>query len=195
MAASSIVRRGDVRFFAELLTNESNRGESDNELSSDESRCLEEIDAVLSPDKNGMSNFIYANSIWPSSMSPSNNTCLQYSTHHHQQQAQMITLKTVNNEPRSPSPDLVHDGESSKTVATIHRRPMLVAFTDPEASSPTGLTQFKCTQCYEIFDSPLLGQEHANNGMCTSNGAMNVRQRFDFFHHHHHHSEQQIDVR
>ena len=50
------------------MTVESNRGESDIELSSDESRCLEDIDAVLSPDKNTVSNFIYSNSLWPTSL-------------------------------------------------------------------------------------------------------------------------------
>ncbi len=184
--------------FLEFMTVESNRGESDIELSSDESRCLDDIDAVLSPDKTAMSNFIYASSLWPTSLSPSTNGCLSYSNHnhedhrqhhhhHHQQQQQqqqqqhMITLKSVCNEPLSPTPGLVHDGESGKTVGTIHRRPMLVAFTDPEACSPTGPTQFKCTQCHETFDSLLLGQEHANSGMCTSDATINVCHKFDFF--------------
>ena len=159
------------------MTNESNRGESDIELSSDESRCLEDIDGVLSPDKNTVSNFIYSSSLWPTSLSPTNNGCLSYSTnhhHHHQQQQQMITLKPVSNEPLSPTPALMHDGDSGKTVATIHRRPMLIAFTDPDACSPTGPTHFKCTQCNETFDSLLLGQEHANNGMCNSDATINV---------------------
>jgi hypothetical protein len=51
---------------------------------------------------------------------------------------------------------------------------MLVAFTDPRACSPTGPTHFKCTQCHETFDSLLLGQEHANNGMCQSDATVNV---------------------
>jgi hypothetical protein len=161
------------------MTVESNRGESDIELSSDESRCLEDIDAVLSPDKNGVSNFIYSSSLWPTSLSPSTNSCLPYSTHNHEDyrhhhQQQMVTLKPVNNEPLSPTSGLNHDGESNKTVVAIHRRPMLVAFTDPEASSPTGPTQFKCTRCHQTFDSLLLGQDHANNGMCTSDATMNV---------------------
>lgn len=166
----------------ELITNDSNRGESDIELSSDGSRCLEDIDAVLSPDKSAVSNFIYSNSLWPTALSPSSNTCLPYATHHHHHQeihrsqaSEMITLKPVINEPLSPSTILAHDEELSKTVATIHRRPMLVAFTDSDACSPTGPTQFKCTQCHEIFDSLLLGQEHANNGMCISHGTGNVR--------------------
>jgi transposase-like protein len=175
----------------ELMTVESNRGESDIELSSDESRCLEDIDAVLSPDKNGVSNFIYSSSLWPTSLSPSTNSCLPYQTHNHedhrqhhhhhhqQQQQQMITLKPVSNEPLSPTPGLMHDGDSNKTVVAIHRRPMLVAFTDPEASSPTGPTQFKCTQCHETFDSLLLGQEHANNGMCSSDATVNVFENSD----------------
>jgi hypothetical protein len=158
------------------MTVESTRGESDIELSSDESRCLDDIDAVLSPDKSVVSNFIYSSSLWPTSLSPTN-ACLSYSTHHHHHhhhQQQMITLKPVSNEPLSPTPGHIHDGESDKTVATIHRRPMLVAFTDPEASSPIGPTQFKCTQCHETFDSLLLGQEHANNGMCISDATVNV---------------------
>jgi hypothetical protein len=181
--------------FLELMTVESTRGESDIELSSDESRCLEDIDAVLSPDKTSASNFIYANSLWSTSLSPSTNGCLSYSTHNHhedhrqhhhhhhqhQHQQQMITLKPVNSEPLSPTPTLVHDGESSKQVATIHRRPMLVAFTDSEAGSPTGPTLFKCTQCHETFDSLLLGQEHANNGMCTPDTTVNVCPKFNFF--------------
>ncbi len=180
-------------FFLELMTAESNRGESDIELSSDESRCLEDIDAVLSPDKTAVSNFIYANSLWPTSISPSTNVCLSYSNHnhednrqqqqhhHHHHQQHMITLKSVINEPLSPTPALVHDGELGKTVETIHRRPMLVAFTDPDAPSPTGPTRFKCTQCHETFDTLLLGQEHANNGMCISDTIVNVCRKFDFF--------------
>ena len=172
----------------ELITNGSNRGESDIELSSDESRCLEDIDAVLSPDKSAVSNFIYSNSLWPTYLSPSNNSSLPYGIqhhhhhHHHQEnsRSQMITLKPVINEPLSPSTILAQDEQLSKTVATIHRRPMLVAFTDSEACSPTGPTQFKCTQCHEIFDSLLLGQDHANNGMCISHGTANVRLIFFF---------------
>ncbi|CAF0775187.1 unnamed protein product [Rotaria sordida] len=168
----------------ELMTGESNRGESDIELSSDESRCLEDIDAVLSPDKNTVSNFIYSSSLWPPSLSPSTNGCLSYSTHNHEDnrqhhQQQMISLKPIINEPLSPVPAHIHDGESGKTVATIHRRPMLVAFTDPEACSPTRPTHFKCTQCHETFDSLLLGQEHANNGMCISDTTINVLDNSD----------------
>ncbi len=48
-----------IDFLLELMTGESNRGESDIELSSDESRCLEDIESVLSPDKTTISNFIY----------------------------------------------------------------------------------------------------------------------------------------
>ncbi|CAF2739733.1 unnamed protein product [Rotaria sp. Silwood2] len=166
----------------ELMTGESNRGESDIELSSDESRCLEDIDAVLSPDKTTVSNFIYSSSLWPPS--PSTNGCLSYSIHNHEDhrqhhQQQTLTLKPVINEPLSPVPALIHDGDSGKTVATIHRRPMLVAFTDPDACSPTGPTHFKCTQCHETFDSLLLGQEHANNGMCTSDTTVNVLDNSD----------------
>lgn len=174
----------------ELMTAESNRGESDIELSSDESRCLEDIEAVLSPDKTTISNFIYSNDLWTTpSLSSAANSTLTNSTnnhdddrhdHHNQQQQQMITLKPVSNEPLSPTPALMHDGDISKTVATIHRRPMLVAFTDPRACSPTGPTHFKCTQCHETFDSLLLGQEHANNGMCTSETTVNVCE-FSFF--------------
>ena len=87
----------------------------------------------------------------------------------------MITLKPVSNEPLSPTSNLMHDADSNKNVVAIHRRPMLVAFTDPEASSPPGPTQFKCTQCHETFDSLLLGQDHANNGMCISDATVNVR--------------------
>jgi hypothetical protein len=166
------------------MTGESNRGESDIELSSDESRCLEDIEAVLSPDKIAVSNFIYSSSLWPTSLSPSTNGCLSYSTdnhEHHRQQQQMVNLKPVSNEPLSPALALIHDGESNRTVATIHRRPMLVAFTDPDACSPTGPTYFKCTQCHETFDSLLLGQEHANNGMCTSDATINVCHKCIFF--------------
>lgn len=171
-------------FSLELITNGSNHGETDIELSSDESRCLEDFDAALSPDKNVASNFIYSNSLWPTSLSPSNTNCLSYGIHqhhhHHQDNSrtQMITLKPVIHEPLSPNTILAQDEQLSKTVATIHRRPMLVAFTDSEACSPTGPTQFKCTQCHEIFDSLLLGQEHANNGMCISHGTANVRWTF-----------------
>jgi hypothetical protein len=161
------------------MTAESNRGESDIELSSDESRCLEDIESVLSPDKTTISNFIYSNDLWTTpSLSSTANSTLTNSTNNHDddrhEQQQMITLKPVSTEPLSPSPALIHDGEMCKTVATIHRRPMLIAFTDPRASSPTGPTHFKCTQCHETFDSLLLGQEHANNGTCTSDAAVNV---------------------
>lgn len=172
----------------ELITNGSNRGESDIELSSDGSRCLEDIDAVLSPDKSAVSNFIYSNSLWSTPLSPSNNNCLPYGIqhhhhhHHHQENSRshMITLKPVIHEPLSPSTILAQDEQLSKTVAAIHRRPMLVAFTDSEACSPTGPTQFKCTQCHEIFDSLLFGQEHANNGMCIPHETGNVRLTFFF---------------
>jgi hypothetical protein len=161
--------------FQELLTAESNRGESDIELSSDESRCLEDIEAVLSPDKTTISNFIYSNDLWTTpSLSSAANSTLTNSTNNHDDERQMITLKPVSNEPLSPNPALMHDGDMGKTVATIHRRPMLVAFTDPRACSPTGPTHFKCTQCHETFDSLLLGQEHANNGTCTSDSTINV---------------------
>jgi hypothetical protein len=163
------------------MTAESNRAESDIELSSDESRCLEDIEAVLSPDKTIISNFIYSNDLWttPSLSSTANSTLTNSTTNHdddrhEQQQQQMITLKPVSNEPLSPTPALMHDGDMSKTVAAIHRRPMLVAFTDPRACSPTGPTHFKCTQCHETFDSLLLGQEHANNGMCAADATVNV---------------------
>jgi hypothetical protein len=162
------------------MTNESNRGESDIELSSDESRCLEDIEAVLSPDKTTVSNFIYSSSLWTGPLSPTNN-CLSYTTHHHEDnrhQQQMLNLKPVGNEPLSPTPALIHDGDSDKIVATIHRRPMLIAFTDPEACSPTRPTHFKCTQCHETFDSLLLGQEHANNGMCIPDTTVNVCLQF-----------------
>lgn len=173
-----------LSFNIELITAESNRGESDIELSSDESPCLDDIDAVLSPEKVAMSNFIYSNDLWttPSLANTSNSTLIHSKLNHdddrheqQQQQQQMITLKPVSNEPLSPpNPALLHDGDMNKTVATIHRRPMLVAFTDPQACSPTGPTHFKCTQCHETFDSLLLGQEHANNGMCTSDVTVNV---------------------
>jgi hypothetical protein len=168
-----------IFFSSELMTAESNRGESDIELSSDESRCLEDIEAVLSPDKTTISNFIYSNDLWTTpSLSSTANSTLTNSTNNHDDdrhdQQHMITLKPVSNEPLSPTPALIHDGDMSKTVATIHRRPMLVAFTDPRACSPTGPTHFKCTQCHETFDSLLLGQEHANNGMCISDATVNV---------------------
>jgi hypothetical protein len=169
------------------MTTESNRGESDIELSSDESRCLEDIDAVLSPDKSAVSNFIYSSSLWPTSLSPTTNGCLYSNNNHedhrhqHQHQQHMITLKPISNEPLSPTPALTHDGESGKTVATIHRRPMLIAFTDPDACSPSGPTHFRCTQCHETFDSLLLGQEHANNGMCSSDATVNVCYKFIFY--------------
>jgi len=142
----------------ELINGESNRTESDIELSSDESRCLEDIEAVLSPDKTTISNFIYSNDLWTTpSLSSAANSTLTNSTNNHDDDRhdhqQMITLKPVSNEPLSPTPGLMHDGDISKTVAIIHRRPMLVAFTDPRASSPTGPTHFKCTQCHETFDS------------------------------------------
>ncbi|UJR26511.1 hypothetical protein I4U23_007837 [Adineta vaga] len=182
----------------ELMTVESNRGESDIELSSDESRCLEDIDGVLSPDKNVAPNFIYSSSLWSTSLSPSTNNCLSYSTdnhehnrqhnhnhhhHHHQQQQQqqqqMVNLKSVDDEPLSPALELIQENETNKTVATIHRRPMLIAFTDSDTCSSMGSTHFKCAQCHETFDSLLLGQEHANNGMCTSDATVNVLENCD----------------
>ena len=165
--------------FEEIINTESNRGESDIELSSDESRCIEDIEAVLSPDKIIISNFVYSNDLWttPSLSSAANSTLTNSVSNHdddrHEQQ-QMITLKPVNNEPLSPSPALIHDGEVDKTVASIHRRPMLVAFTDPRARSPTGPTHFKCTRCHGTFNSLLLGQEHANSGACASDTTTNV---------------------
>lgn len=165
----------DIWLCLELLPTGSNRGESDIELSSDDSPGLDEIDAVLSPDKGTISNFMYQSDLWTTASlsNVSNSTLTPSKLNHddvrHEQQQQMITLKPISNEPLSPpNPLLLHDGDMNKTVATIHRRPMLVAFTDPRACSPTGPTHFKCTQCHETFDSLLLGQEHANNGMCTS---------------------------
>ena len=157
---------------------DSNRGESDVDLSSDESRCLDDIDSVLSSDKTAASNFIYSNSLWPTSLSSPTNGCLSYSTEHHEDHQlhheEMITLKPVNSEPLSPNPAHGHDIDSDRTVTIIHRRPMLIAVNDPDTSSPTGLTRFRCTQCHEAFDSILHGQEHANNGMCLSDSNVNV---------------------
>ncbi|CAF0836823.1 unnamed protein product [Adineta ricciae] len=169
----------------ELITADSNRGESDIELSSDDSRCLEDIEAVLSPHKTTISNFIYSNDLWttPSLSSTANSTLTNSTNNNHdddrQEQQQMITLKPVSNEPLSPTPALLHDGDMGKTVATIHRRPMLLAFTDSRACSPTGPTHFKCTQCHETFNSLLLGQEHANNGMCISDATVNTLENSD----------------
>ncbi|CAF0960128.1 unnamed protein product [Rotaria magnacalcarata] len=168
----------------EIMNHESHRTESDIEVSSDESRCLDDIDVVLSPDKAGISNFIYSNELWTTpSLSSAANSTIASSTNNHDddrfEHAQMITLKPVNNEPLSPSPALIHDGEMGKTVAIIHRRPMLVAFTDPRACSPTGPTHFKCTQCHETFDSLLLGQDHANHGMCTPDATANAPESSD----------------
>ena len=159
------------------MTVRSNRDESDIELSSDESRCLDDIDAVLSPDKMAVSNFIYSNGLWPQSLSPSVNDCLSHSTSNHEvnRQQEMVNIKQIITEPLSPVSALMHCGESGKPVATIHRRPMLVALTDSKACSPTRSTYFKCTQCHETFDSVILGQQHANNGMCT---IVNVCHRF-----------------
>ena len=182
-----------------MITAESNRGESDIELSSDDSRCLEDIEAVLSPDKTTISNFIYSNDLWttPSLSSTANSTLTNSTNNNHdddrQEQQQMITLKPVNNEPLSPTPALLHDGDMGKTVATIHRRPMLVAFTDSRACSPTGPTHFKCTQCHETFDSLLLGQEHANNGMCISDATVNVCHREVFISINSHHRVKSSD--
>ncbi|CAF0965250.1 unnamed protein product [Adineta ricciae] len=170
----------------ELMTVDSTRAESDIELSSDESRCLEDIEGVLSPDKSVVPNFIYSSSLWPASFSPSANGCLSYSTdnqEHNRQQShhpqQMTNLKPVSNEPLSPALALIQENETSKPVATIRRHPMLIAFTDSQASSPTGPTHFKCTQCHETFDSLLSGQEHANNGLCTSDATVNVLENYD----------------
>ena len=162
------------------MTVESTRAESDIELSSDESRCLEDIDNVLSPDKTVMSNYMYATDLWPTaSLTPTTNTHLNSSDPNSDDDPQqhMITLKPVSNEPVSPLPALVHDLDGGKPVATIHRRPMLIAYTDSDACSPTRPTHFKCTQCHETFDSLLLGQEHANNGMCSSDTTIHVRLR------------------
>lgn len=168
----------------EFINGESNRTESDIDLSSNESRCLEDIDAVLSPYKSVVSNFIYSNTLWQTSLSPSTTTSFNYSNTNHDnssniRQQSMITLKSVCNEPLSPNLSLIHDNETNKTVTTIHRRPMLVAYTDPEANSPTRPTQFSCTQCHETFDSLLLGQEHANNGMCSAETTINVLENSD----------------
>ena len=188
--------------FTELLTTESTREESEIELSSDDSRCLDEIDVVLSRDKTTVSNFIYSNSLWPTSLSPSTPMCLSYSTdhqeniqsqnsddhhqhhhhhhHHHQeqlQQRQLITLKPVGHEPLSPVPALLHDEQLNKDLGSIHRQPMLIPFIHPDVRSPTGPTHFKCAQCHETFDSLLLGQEHVNNGMCILEVTVNVRER------------------
>jgi hypothetical protein len=167
------------------MTIESNQAESDIELSSDESRCLDDIDAVLSPIKTNSSAFLYANDLWHTTpLTNTTNHTLNDANNNpdndpqqqqqQQQQQQMITLKSVCNEPLSPVPALVHNVDGTKTVATIHRRPMLIAYTDSEACSPTRPTHFRCTQCHETFDSLLLGQEHANRGMCTPDAAVHV---------------------
>lgn len=166
------------------MTGDSNRAESDIEISSDDSQCLDDLDAVLSPEKSVVSNFIYSNSLWPTSLSPPTHNCLSYSNSNHdnhRQQQQMIAVKSLCNEPLSPNLTFIHEHDTNKTVTTIHRRPMLVAYTDPEACSPTQPTQFKCTQCNETFDSLLLGQEHANSGMCSSDSTVNVRFRILIF--------------
>ena len=84
-----------------------------------------------------MNIFIYSSSLWSTSLSPSTNGCLSYSTdnqEHNRQQShhphQMTNLKPVSNEPLSPALALIQEHESSKPVATIHRRPMLIEFTD-----------------------------------------------------------------
>src|SRR5690349_8557832 len=82
------------------MTAESNRGESDIELSSDESRCLEDIEAVLSPDKTTMSNFMYSNDLWTTpSLSSAANSTLTNSTNNHDDDRhdhqQMITLNLL----------------------------------------------------------------------------------------------------
>ena len=177
-------------FLPELMTGESNRAESDIELSSDESPCLDDIDTVLSPDKTAMSNFIYSHDLWTTTPLSGATNPTNHSDEHHQ----LINLKPIINEPLSPVTTLGHEGEGGKTVATIHRRPMLIAFTDAEACSPTGPTHFKCTQCHETFDSLLLGQEHANSGMCTSDGAVHVRLPFAHGREHSPHSLSPLDA-
>ena len=172
----------------ELTAIESNRAESDTELSSDESRCLEDIDNVLSPDKTAMNNFMYSNDMWQ----PANTNNISDEDHHqhhhhhhhhhhphqHHEQQQMITLKPVSQEPVSPLPALVHDLDGGKPVATIHRRPMLIAYNESDACSPGRPSHFRCTQCHETFDSILLGQEHANSGLCTSDATVHVSESF-----------------
>lgn len=149
------------------------QNESDIELSSDESRCLEDIEAVLTPNKEAMSNFMYSNDLWPNQAA----TPTIDDNHQGNSPQQMINLKSVNNEPMSPV-TLVHDNDIHKSVVPIHRRPMLIAFNGSETCSPNRTTYFKCTQCHETFDTLLAGQEHANNGLCTPDTGVQVKYRY-----------------
>jgi hypothetical protein len=165
-------------FFEEFFTNGSTHAESDIELSSDESHCLEELDVLADEKSTNGQNFIYSNTLWNASLSPSTPNCLSYSINaaeQHQHQQQVITLKPVNNEPLSPVQTLLSDEQTNKTVVPIHRQPILIAFKHSDHCSTTGPTHFKCTQCHETFDSLLLGQEHVNNGLCISDVSSNVR--------------------
>jgi len=166
----------------EFFTNGSTHAESDIELSSDESHCLEELDVLADEKTANGQNFIYSNTLWNASLSPSTPNGLSYSMNtaeQQQQQQQVITLKPVNNEPLSPVQTLLSDEQTNKTVVPIHRQPILIAFKHHDLCSTTSPTHFKCTQCHETFDSLLLGQEHVNNGLCISDVSSNVLDNSD----------------
>ena len=90
------------------------------------------------------------------------------------QSQQLITLKPVSNEPISPVSTPIHDHNGNKPLVSINRRPILIAFSDSEACSPSPASYFKCTRCHETFDTLLAGQEHANNGLCPPDGVIHV---------------------
>ena len=120
---------------------------------------------------------MYAADLWHTgSLTPTGNTnaSTDDDQHQHQQHQRMITLKPVGHEPVSPLPALVHDIDNGKPVATIHRRPLLIAFNDSDACSTSRPNHFECTQCHETSDSILLGQENANRGMCTTDAPVHV---------------------
>lgn len=160
--------------FAELITGESNRTESDIDISSDDSHCLEDIDVGLSPGKSAGSTFTYANSLWQTVMSQSTINSFNYSNMNHdnnnqqeqdQQQESMIALKSVCNEPLSPDLTLIDDNETNKTVTSIQRRPLFIARAN---------AQLSCTQCREMFDNIIVAQEHVNSGMCSVDASVHI---------------------
>ena len=181
-----------------MLTTESGRVESDIELSSDGSRCLDEIDGVLSPGNGHASNFIYPNAMWNGTLSPSMTSCLSsYATnhqedfrqhqqhpqnHHHQQQERQIgILKSTISEPASPTNILLPDEQHSKTLSVMYRQPILISVTHASGCVDSGPTHYKCAQCDETFDSLLMTQEHVNNGVCNGESTCNVRIGLNFF--------------
>ena len=162
--------------FLELITGESNRTESDIDISSNDSHCLGDIDVGLSPGKSTGSNFTYSNNLWQSVMSQSTINSFNYSNMTHdnnnqqdqeqeQQQESMIVLKSVCSEPLSPDLTLIDDNETNKSVTSIQRRPVF---------STRANAQISCTQCREMFDNIVVAQERVNSGMCSVDASVSI---------------------